>query len=64
MELGDYPFKFWEEVEVLGFDGEPKYIGVFAGRGEDDRSFAVYNDDTGEVHFPPKDHVRKKGATE
>lgn len=54
-----YPFKYWQEVEVLGFDGEPKYVGIFAGQGDSDRTHAIYTED-GEMHDVPVSFVRDK----
>lgn len=50
-----------QEVEVLGFDDEPKYVGTYAGTDDDDPTRAcVWNPDTQEFHNPPHDHVRAK----
>lgn len=52
------------EVEVLGFDGEPKYVGIYAGTDDNDPTRAcVWIPDAGEFSNPPHDHVQEKGAS-
>lgn len=54
--------KLGEEVEVLGFDDEPKYTGTYTGTDDDDPTRAVvWIPDAGEFSNPPLSHVRPKG---
>ena len=50
-----------DTVEVLGFDDEPKYVGIYTGTDDEDPTRAVvWIPDAGEFSSPPKSHVRRK----
>lgn len=50
-----------QDVEVLGYDEEPKYIGVYCGAGETPGTYSIYIRDAGEFTNVPHDHVRLRG---
>lgn len=52
MQLGD-------KVEVLGFDDEPKYEGVFTGQ-DTPGTYHIWIPDAEEFTDVPAEHVRKK----